>query len=161
MADGTASSEIAVFVRSRTELSRARAAILAAGGQPLQLSEREEATTGRIAAGTMHLAKGLEFKAVVVMACDDDVLPLRARLEAVADEVELDEVYETERPPALCRMHQGARPLVRERRQSCVGVLRRYARLIQATSNSSATSRRLTRNCGRNRTVWSGPPGWG
>ena len=45
----------------------------------------------------MHLAKGLEFKAVVVMACDDDVLPLRTRLEAVADEVELDEVYETER----------------------------------------------------------------
>ena len=45
----------------------------------------------------MHLAKGLEFKAVAVMACDDDVLPLRARVEAVADEVELDEVYETER----------------------------------------------------------------
>jgi superfamily I DNA/RNA helicase len=31
------------------------------------------------------------------MACDDDVLPLRARLEGVADEVELNEVYETER----------------------------------------------------------------
>ena len=45
----------------------------------------------------MHLAKGLEFKAVAVMACDDDVVPLRARLEAVADEVELDEAYETER----------------------------------------------------------------
>ena len=45
----------------------------------------------------MHLAKGLEFKAVAVMACDDDVLPLRARVEGVADEVELDEVYETER----------------------------------------------------------------
>ena len=47
--------------------------------------------------GTMHLAKGLEFKAVVVMACDDDVLPLRSRVESVADEVELDDVYETER----------------------------------------------------------------
>jgi superfamily I DNA/RNA helicase len=45
----------------------------------------------------MHLAKGLEFKAVVVMACDDDVLPLRSRVESVADEVELDDVYETER----------------------------------------------------------------
>ncbi len=45
----------------------------------------------------MHLAKGLEFRAVVVMACDDDVLPPRARLEAVVDEVELDKVYETER----------------------------------------------------------------
>ena len=97
MADGTVPSEIGVFVRSRAELSRARDAILAAGVQSLELSERDEATAGRIAAGTMHLAKGLEFKAVVVMACDDDVLPLRARLEAVADEIELDEVYETER----------------------------------------------------------------
>lgn len=45
----------------------------------------------------MHLAKGLEFKAVAVMACDDDVLPLQSRIEAVADEVDLDDVYETER----------------------------------------------------------------
>lgn len=45
----------------------------------------------------MHLAKGLEFKAVIVMACDDEVLPLQSRIEAVADEVELDDVYETER----------------------------------------------------------------
>lgn len=45
----------------------------------------------------MHLAKGLEFKAVAVMACDDDVLPLKARLDAVADETELDDVFDTER----------------------------------------------------------------
>ncbi len=31
------------------------------------------------------------------MACDDGVLPLWSRLEAAADETELDEVYETER----------------------------------------------------------------
>ena len=97
LAGGTAPSEIGVFVRSRAELSRARNAILAAGAQVIELSEHDEAIAGRIAAGTMHLAKGLEFKAVVVMACDDDIIPLRARLEAVADEVELDEVYETER----------------------------------------------------------------
>lgn len=47
--------------------------------------------------GIMHLAKGLEFKAVAVMACDDEVLPLQTRIESVADEVELDDVYETER----------------------------------------------------------------
>jgi superfamily I DNA/RNA helicase len=45
----------------------------------------------------MHLAKGLEFKAVGIMACDEGVLPLQSRLEAVADESELDDVYETER----------------------------------------------------------------
>jgi superfamily I DNA/RNA helicase len=45
----------------------------------------------------MHLAKGLEFKAVAVIACDEEVLSLRARIEAAADEVELDEAYATER----------------------------------------------------------------
>jgi superfamily I DNA/RNA helicase len=45
----------------------------------------------------MHLAKGLEFKAVAVIACDEDQLPLRSRVEVVADEVGLDDVYATER----------------------------------------------------------------
>ena len=31
------------------------------------------------------------------MACDDDVLPLEARIAAAADEVELDDIYDTER----------------------------------------------------------------
>ncbi len=63
----------------------------------LELSEREQESQGSIAIGTMHLAKGLEFKAAIVMACDDGVLPSQSRLEAVADETELDDVYETER----------------------------------------------------------------
>ena len=45
----------------------------------------------------MHLAKGLEFRAVVVMACDQGVLPLDERMADAADEAELDETYETER----------------------------------------------------------------
>ena len=60
-------------------------------------AKRGEAPTGRVSIGTMHLAKGLEFKAVAVMACDDDVLPLQSRIASVADEVDLDDVYETER----------------------------------------------------------------
>ena len=32
----------------------------------------------------MHLAKGLEFRAVAVMACDDEVIPLQERIETVA-----------------------------------------------------------------------------
>lgn len=31
------------------------------------------------------------------MACDDEILPLQERIETVADEAELDEIYETER----------------------------------------------------------------
>jgi len=45
----------------------------------------------------MHLAKGLEFRAVVVMACDDEILPLQERIETVGDDADLQEVYDTER----------------------------------------------------------------
>ena len=45
----------------------------------------------------MHLAKGLEFRGVVVAACDDEVLPLQARIESITDEADLEEVYNTER----------------------------------------------------------------
>jgi len=46
---------------------------------------------------TMHLAKGLGFRAVAVIACDDDVLPLQERVESAADEPALKDVYNTER----------------------------------------------------------------
>jgi superfamily I DNA/RNA helicase len=45
----------------------------------------------------MHLAKGLEFRAVVVMACDDEIIPLQSRIETVGDDADLQEVYDTER----------------------------------------------------------------
>jgi len=41
--------------------------------------------------------KGLEFRAVLVVACDEGVLPLAARVADVADEFELDEIVATER----------------------------------------------------------------
>ena len=39
------------------------------------LDDLVETTPGRVAIGTMHLAKGLEFRAVAVMACHDETLP--------------------------------------------------------------------------------------
>ena len=42
----------------------------------------------------MHLAKGLEFRAVAVMACDDEIIPLQERIETVGDDADLQEVYE-------------------------------------------------------------------
>ena len=95
--DGILPSEIGVFVRTRDQLPRAREAVEASGLPWLDLSERDRDMSGSVSIGTMHLAKGLEFKAVAVMACDDGVLPLQSRMEAVADETELDDVYETER----------------------------------------------------------------
>lgn len=47
--------------------------------------------------GTMHLAKGLEFRAVVVAACDDELIPLQSRIEEVGDASDLEDVHNTER----------------------------------------------------------------
>lgn len=94
---GIAPADIGIFVRSKAELGRARVAVKKAGHSQLELSERREDPAGRIAIGTMNLAKGLEYKAIAVMACDDNILPLQERVETIADEAELDEVYDTER----------------------------------------------------------------
>src|SRR5207342_522939 len=61
------------------------------------LDENVETTSGHLSIGTMHLAKGLEFRVVVVMACDDEVIPLQERIESVSDDSDLEEVYNTER----------------------------------------------------------------
>ncbi len=95
--DGVAPAEIGLFVRSRAELPRAHAAAAAAGLPWADFTDRSAATASKAGIGIMHLAKGLEFKVVVVMACDADVLPLKARMDSVIDEADLDEVFETER----------------------------------------------------------------
>ena len=41
--------------------------------------------------------KGVEFRAVAVMACDDEILPLQERIDAVSDDADLEDVYNTER----------------------------------------------------------------
>jgi hypothetical protein len=95
--EGVAPHEIGVFVRSAVELDRARLAVEGAGLPCKVLDENVETASGYVSISTMHLAKGLEFRAVVVMACDDEVIPLQERVESVADESDLEEVYNTER----------------------------------------------------------------
>jgi superfamily I DNA/RNA helicase len=93
--DGIAPGDIGLFVRSPAELDRARAAATAAGLAMRTLVETSAEDAALV--GTMHLAKGLEFRVVAVMACDPNVLPLESRVADVADEFELDEVVATER----------------------------------------------------------------
>jgi mRNA-degrading endonuclease RelE of RelBE toxin-antitoxin system len=95
--EGVMPHEFGVFVRSDGELDRARAAVKKAGMPFKMLDEHVETTSGQISIGTMHLAKGLEFRAVVVMACDDEIIPLQSRIETVADDSDLEEIYNTER----------------------------------------------------------------
>ena len=95
--DGVAPHECGVFVRSVAELDRARLAVQLAGLPFKVLDEHVETTRGHVSISTMHLAKGLEFRAVVVMACDDEIIPLQERIETVGDDADLQEVYDTER----------------------------------------------------------------
>jgi superfamily I DNA/RNA helicase len=95
--EDVAPHEFGVFVRSDAEIPRAREAVTQAGLEHKILDENVETTTGFVSICTMHLAKGLEFRAVAVMACDDEVLPLQERIESIADDADLEEVYNTER----------------------------------------------------------------
>jgi len=89
--------EIGIFVRSTREIDRAKRAAETASLPYKILDENIETTSGYAAISTMHFAKGLEFRAVVVMACDDEVIPSQERIETVADDADLEEVYNTER----------------------------------------------------------------
>jgi len=83
--EGIAGGEIGILVRSEGQFSRARDAIAAAS------------ISNSVRISTMHDAKGLEFRAVAVMACDEDVLPDPVRLAAIGDIAELETAFETER----------------------------------------------------------------
>ena len=85
LGEGIAPHEIGVFVRTTRLVPRARAALAGTPGE------------AQITTAPMNLAKGLEFRAVVVMACDEGVLPLDERVADAADEAELNDIYETER----------------------------------------------------------------
>ncbi|SOD99748.1 3'-5' exonuclease [Spirosoma fluviale] len=94
---GLSPHEIGVFVRSDREIDRAKLAVQASGLPFLVLDEQVETISTKVAVSTMHLAKGLEFKAVVVMACDDEVIPSQERIESITDTADLEDVYNTER----------------------------------------------------------------
>jgi len=94
---GVLPHEIGVFVRSPAQLDRAQAAVKESGLAFSVLDEHVATESDHVSISTMHLAKGLEFRAVVVMACDDEVIPLQERIETVGDDADLQEVYDTER----------------------------------------------------------------
>lgn len=97
VAEGMLPQEIGVFVRSPEQVPRARQAVAEAGLEVTSPAVGVDPEPGKVVVMPMHLAKGLEFRAVVVAACDDDVVPLQSRIEEVTDESDLEEVYNTER----------------------------------------------------------------
>lgn len=95
--EGVVPGEMGLFVRSAAQFPRARAALELAGVPYTVLDEHLATNSAKASLCSMHLAKGLEFRTVAVLACDDDVIPLKERIEAVGDDSDLEEVYSSER----------------------------------------------------------------
>jgi superfamily I DNA/RNA helicase len=83
LAEGMREGELAVLVRGQRQLDRGRAAV--------------KATDATVSVISMHDAKGLEFRAVAVMALDEDVLPDPERLSGVGDMADLEAIQDAER----------------------------------------------------------------
>jgi superfamily I DNA/RNA helicase len=76
---------------------RAEPALEAAGVKGQLLNDDDPADEDRVSIGTMHRAKGLEFKAVAIVGCDLGLLPLRSVLDGFTDPVERELFVEQER----------------------------------------------------------------
>lgn len=73
--EGLLPHEIGVFVRADEQLERAQQILAAAGLSAKTLDAKADTQSGFASILTMHRAKDLEFRAVVVMVCDDEVIP--------------------------------------------------------------------------------------
>lgn len=94
---GVKPQEIGIFVRSGDEIARAMDIAELAGLGSRVLDDETAAASGAVTISTMHLAKGLEFRYVAVVACDDEIIPSQKRIEEITDQADLEEVYNTER----------------------------------------------------------------
>ena len=73
--------QIAIFGRTRQVVrERAEPALAQAGLTGRWLAPDSDLATDAVAIGTMHAAKGLEFRAVALIGCDAQHLPLRGAL---------------------------------------------------------------------------------
>ena len=91
IATGCHSSEIAVFARKHNLLSRIRTDLGKAGISTQSPSSNSTiAASGGVVLGTLHSAKGLEFRFVFVIACRDAQLPLQTVRAFVPDEAKCD-----------------------------------------------------------------------
>jgi superfamily I DNA/RNA helicase len=98
LSEGMKPNEIAIFARTEAVLhDRAERALEEAGLKRQLLTDDDPATENHVSLGTMHRAKGLEFKAVAIVGCDFGLLPLRSVLDSIPDSVDRALFLEQER----------------------------------------------------------------
>lgn len=94
--EGLQLCEIAIFSRTNMSLEVIQAA-LNRGRIKNQLIQQAHTDREGVQIGTLHRAKGLEFKAVFVVNMSDEMLPLRSLLHNVQDQQLRTELLERER----------------------------------------------------------------
>ncbi|PTA66912.1 3'-5' exonuclease [Deinococcus arcticus] len=96
LGEGLRAGEVAVFTRARS--ATREDALLRLLGTDIQTLEADMPhQLDRLTVTTMHRAKGLEFRAVVLMDAGADVLPSPAALQDVQDPADREAVLEQER----------------------------------------------------------------
>lgn len=75
LAQGLEPQAIGVFARNNGDLEHLATAFRQQGIEVAHLGEKDTASEGRVALGTMHMAKGLEFKAVLIHGVSADKCP--------------------------------------------------------------------------------------
>ena len=119
-------------MRSEAEIPRAEAALQLADLPYEQLQPTAMRLGSKATLSTMHLAKGLEFRAVFVMACDEDVIPNAERIKAITDDSDL---------------HPRPRSPADHQRRSLLGVCGGSARVTQPARDQlqiAQTARTIT-----------------
>ena len=97
LSDGLAPEAIAVFARTSKRLDELGTAL---GGVDLpwqRLFDKARARTGEVLLGTMHRAKGLEFKAVLVLGCSDKEIPSPTAIRGMDDPLDREAAEARER----------------------------------------------------------------
>jgi len=96
--DGIPLHQVAIFARSEALLKeRAHPALSEIDSSPAPLEDDAATIDGATNIGTMHRAKGLEFRAVAVIGCDGDKIPSPHGLAKLHDPADREAYLEQER----------------------------------------------------------------
>ena len=98
VAEKIAPHEIAIFARTSNHLKPHESALQSAGIStvPLDSDDTDESIEG-VNLGTMHRAKGLEFKVVFVIDASDTVIPNQFVMGKMRDQGDYDDAFQRER----------------------------------------------------------------
>ena len=94
--NGVNHEEIAILCRSRNQFNAAKNICDQMQIPNLEIKPNSSFQKGCVSIMTMHRSKGLEFRAVVIFSCNNDVLPFPRAVQDAEDEQEKKQIIKTE-----------------------------------------------------------------